>query len=81
MFTKSNQTGNSGSQYQIRTNSVISNPNVSNTETTESVPPSEVTEILTPNSTLLIKVINKPLQVPTYTIRGDPNSRGDPKKP
>ena len=80
-FAKSNQTRDTGSQSQIRTFSAISKPNVSNSGTTESVPPTDVTEIFTPKSTTLIEVINIPLQVPTNSIRGYPTCQNDPKIP
>ena len=56
-------------QPQTQTTSVISNPNINNIGTTESIPHTEVTDISPPTSFTLLENINIPLQVPKTIIR------------
>ena len=73
--TNTKQFRNIGNQFEIQTFSVISNPNTNKSEITGTIPPFEVTEILSPNSFILIQSFNLPLQVPTKTFRSDPVSQ------
>ena len=58
-----------GFQSETQTTCAFSNPIVNNTGTTESALPGEGTEVSFPTSSTPISIINKPLQVPTKTIR------------
>ena len=64
-------------QPPTQTTSVISNPILINTETTESTPPTEVTEISLPTSFTLKSVINIPLLVSTKTVRNNSDFHKD----
>ena len=59
-------------------NIVISNPNMNNIGTTESVPKSEVKKIKPPSSSTMIPDIQLPLLVPIKTIRSNPDAQTEP---
>ena len=59
--TKSKRIRKASSQSQIQTTSVISNPTTSDTETTEIIPPTEVTEMSSQTCSTVIGVFNIPL--------------------
>ena len=81
LIRKSKQTGNAGSQSQIRTTSALSNPKISNTETTENVHTFNVTRISLPFSSTLIPGIKTPLQVLTKTVQSNSDIHKDPNVP
>ena len=64
-----NQSTIAGFQLQTQSTSVILYPHKNNTETTESIFPTQVTQNRSPNSSVLIPGITTPLQVPIKTIR------------
>ena len=64
----SKQNTSFGFQPQTETTSVKINPNINNTETIESIFPTEITGTSIPTSSALITGITIPLQVPTKTI-------------
>ena len=57
------------SNLKTQTNSVFLNPNINNTESSESVPPTEDTEVSLPIVSTLTRCMNPALQVPTRNIR------------
>ena len=65
---KSNQNGSTGFQPQTQSTSVILNPKINNTETTESISPTELNRISIPTSFALIPGITIQMHVPTKTI-------------
>ena len=65
-------------QFQTQTNSVVSSPNINNTETRESIPHTVVLEILIPTSFTLVSDLNIPLQVPTKPIQSNSDTLSDP---
>ena len=70
-----------GFQSQTRTNSVISIPKITSTETTGSIPPLEVTGTLLLAISALISdvIIPLPLQFPTKTNTSFSDVQNDPK--
>ena len=68
-----------GFQPQTQTTSGIINPNINNTETTESSSLTEVTGISFLTNSTLITGITIPLKVPTKTVRSNSDIHIDPK--
>ena len=54
------------------------NPNMNNTETSESIPRTEVSRISMPTSSTLIRGITVPVQSPTETMRSNTDNLNDP---
>ena len=73
----SNQNTSFGFQPQTETTSVKINPNINNTETIESIFPTEITGTSIPTSSALIPGITIPLQVPTKTILSNSDSHNE----
>ena len=67
-----------GFQPQTQTTSVFLNPSLNDTETTENLPPTEITGISIPPSFAQIPDITIPLHVPTKTIPSNSNAQNDP---
>ena len=75
---KSNQNTSTDFQPQTQSISITISRNISNTESTESISPTEVTGISIPTSSALIPGITTPLQVPTKTIRSNSDIYNEP---
>ena len=72
---KSKQILNTGNHCEVQTTSVISNPNINNTETSEGIPPTEATQKRPASSSTLIQGIDMPLQLPAKTFRSNSRSQ------
>ena len=68
-----------GFQSQTQTTSVILNPSINNSETTEVISPTEVAGISIPTSSTRFPAITKPLHIPTKAVRSNSDIHNDPR--